>query len=60
MTRQEALQRLEGTWAFQARGDRVVVRDLALLERIHQVQSERAVAGFRSRRLEQLMSEQAA
>lgn len=41
MTREEALQRLEGTWTFDLAGDRVLIRDPALLSTIRAIRRER-------------------
>ena len=35
MTRDEALQRLHGTWTFELRDGRVPLRDLDLLRAVH-------------------------
>lgn len=42
MTREEALKRLEGTWSFEMVGDKVVVRDIQLLNAIANVRHELA------------------
>lgn len=44
MTRDEALQRLEGTWSFEVRGDQVMIRDLSLLSVVAAIRGERPLA----------------
>jgi len=43
MTREEALERLEGTWTFELKGDQVMIRDLSLLSAVAAVRRERPV-----------------
>lgn len=47
MTREEALQRLEGTWSFDLAGDRVLIRDAGLLSAVHAIRRERAASAAR-------------
>lgn len=49
MTRDEALRRLHGTWAFEARGDEVVVRETSVVDTIRRIQRELDVAALRAR-----------
>ena len=44
MTREEALERLEGTWSFDVVGDQVLIRELAVLSSVDAIRRERAVA----------------
>ncbi len=47
MTREEALQRLDGTWSFDVVGDQVLIRELSLLSAVDAIRRERSVAGQR-------------
>jgi len=42
MTREEALEGLEGTWSFELIGDQVLIRELSLLSAVNGVRRERA------------------
>ncbi len=44
MTREEALERLEGTWSFDVVGDKVMIRELGVLSSIEAIRRERAAA----------------
>lgn len=43
MTREEALERLQGTWSFDVIGDQVVIRELGLLSSVEAVRREQAL-----------------
>jgi len=43
MTREEALERLAGTWSFELEGDRVVIRDLSLLSAVAAIRREQPI-----------------
>jgi hypothetical protein len=47
MTREEALERLEGTWSFEVVGDQVLIRELGLLSAVNAIRRERSVASQR-------------
>lgn len=47
MTREEALQRLEGTWSFDLTGDGVLIRDVGLLSAVHAIRLERSAPSAR-------------
>ncbi len=47
MTREEALQRLDGTWSFDVVGDQVLIRELGLLSAVDAIRRERSAAGQR-------------
>ncbi len=40
MTRQEAREKLEGTFLFQLRDDKIVLRDIALVEAVKAYETE--------------------
>lgn len=40
MTREEALERLDGTWSFELRGDQVMIRELSLLSAVSAIRRE--------------------
>jgi|GEM_PF-4940740 len=44
MTREEALERLQGTWSFDVIGDRVLIRELGVLSAVNAIRRERVVA----------------
>lgn len=41
MTQEEAMRRLQGTWAFETTADRVLVADVGLLERVAEIERRR-------------------
>ncbi len=47
MTREEALERLEGTWSFDVVGDQVLIRELGLLSAVNAIRRERSAASQR-------------
>jgi len=50
MTREEALERLEGTWSFDVVGDQVLIRELSVLSSVNAIRRERALAAGGQRR----------